>query len=231
MLNGIVSFFSGKCATNNAREKVLLDVLTKLENQLETDGKTLTSLLVAIEGGTTRNGIRRGFSRVNNCFRYLLRISNDENFSQVRRSLQTLGTSQKFAAHLNRAVSLEETILNWKKEVVQQFAVEVRLREAEDRIKRLVENDLFDQYCKKHNSEIDDLEANYMLKCQKSGNTHTTPSDGKRRQCVSKRLRSTEKPEDDGLFSRKKKRRGDTSSSGKKREHRIYRNYRAKLRS
>ena len=105
MFPGLGNLFNGKCCGNNARENIVTSILEKLEKQLLTDGTCLNTLFVAIEGDGTQKGVLRGFHKLNNYFRFLLRIYNKDNFAQVRRSLKNFGTSEKFEADLARVFS------------------------------------------------------------------------------------------------------------------------------
>ena len=103
--------------------------------------------------------------------------------------------------------------------MVQQLALELRLREAEDRINGEVEKDLFKRYCPKKTRGIEVLQDIYMLNTNKRGKVDSCSSRGKRGNLTTKRPRANEKLEEKAPDSRKKRRKKYSSKDRKTEEY------------
>ena len=113
MFNRIISSICGMFPNAKLHDKDLVRAVEKLVIELESEGTSLTLVLLAIECAVSRDGVILGFDKLNNYLRYLFRIApNEEKFAKVQTALMTLGTSDKFAGHLKSAFSLKEAILN-----------------------------------------------------------------------------------------------------------------------
>ena len=127
------------------------------------------------ECAETRRELEIGFKKLNHYLRFLLRVQPaTESYGTVRAELENLKTSAKFTAHLERSNSLEEELLSWKIEVVQNLSFQMQKYYEEDRNRNKMDRELLNRYLPEASLSIEKEEKNcpvfdWLERCLRSG--------------------------------------------------------------
>ena len=113
-------------------EQMVSDSMEKLFLLLSKDGHTLKKVFLEVEDAQDESGLLIAFNKINNYFRYLLRVEPpDESYSAVRTALENYETSTKFSCYLKSSSSLEDALHAYKKHVVIALASHLRKTQQE----------------------------------------------------------------------------------------------------
>ena len=119
----------------------------KLKFKLDRDKETLRRVFLETESAESPSEIKQGFDKVNDYMRWFLRLPKGRDFFKtVRIALETIGTTKKFSANLQKAGSLEEAIIDYKTELLQELSFQLRKREIEDIKNQKQDQDLINFY-------------------------------------------------------------------------------------
>ena len=191
---------------NHAREKIgetVKDAIGKMQLALQIDKKILRCVFFEIESAQTRRGLEVGFKRLNYYLRYLLRVQPaTESYGTVRAALETFTTSARFAAHLKMSFSLEEALIRYKTDVVQDLSFQIRKYCEEEDKRNKLDRELLDRYLP---------ETSITMEKEKNGKEKQ-----KQYQARSKRKRSLENSHIDRNTGKKKARPSDDIETRRK---------------
>ena len=179
-------------------EQMVSDAMEKLLLLLSKDGHTLKCVFLEVEDAQDERGLLIAFNKINNYFRYLLRVEPpDESYSAVRTALENYETSTKFSCYLKSSSSLEDALHAYKKHVVIALASHLKKTQLEDIQRGNFDRELIQRYFPEPASTME--QEKIKEKISPDGNGH------KRRRSIadysgrphsrSRGLRSTEHDE------------------------------------
>ena len=147
---------SSSSDTNNIDvEQRVSDAIKKLKLVLSKDEKTLKLILQEIENTEDHNELLPAFAKINNYFRYLLRVDPPkETYTAVRTAVQKLDTSIKFESHMKTALSLEDALYRYKRDVVETLSSHLRKSMEEDTRRTNLDLELFHCFFPKSTSTM-----------------------------------------------------------------------------
>ena len=147
MQRWVWQIFSSDNSANVNTDQNMKDAIKKTQLALFNSKKTLSCVLMEIECAQSRKDLEIGFKKINNYLRYLLRVQPaTENYGGVRAALGQIVTSEKFSSHLQRSSSLEEALISWKTDVVQNLSFEIQKYYERDMTRDKLDRELMQRY-------------------------------------------------------------------------------------
>ena len=126
---------------------IVSEAMEKMHLLLSEDTRTLKCIFQEIEKAEDPNELQVAFTKIDNYFRYLLRIEpHQENYSAVRTALVNLETSAKFSSYLKSASSLDDTLYRYKTDVLQTLSCHRRKSQEEDALRSNLNKELIHRY-------------------------------------------------------------------------------------
>ena len=140
-----------KTGISLSAEQVVSDAMEKLVLLLSKDKKTLKGIFLEIENAKDAKGLLAGFVKINNYFRYLLRMEPSfDTYGSIRSALEKHETSIKFLSKMKSASSLEDALYRYKTEVVQTLSRDLRKCEEEDIRRSTLDRELVQRFFPEH---------------------------------------------------------------------------------
>ena len=109
--------------------------LSEVKKLIHTSGRSLKAVCAEIEGASTKETLAAAFRKLNGFTRIFLEIAPaGEHDVRIKEALLSLQVSDRLAALLRASISVEKALLDYKKAVVEEVAIAIRLRDSRVRL-------------------------------------------------------------------------------------------------
>ena len=125
--------------TENRSERDILQcidlALGEVKKLIQTSGRSLAAVCAEIEGALTKETLGAAFRRLNGFTRIFLEIAPaGEHDVHIKEALLSLQVSDRLATLLRASTSVKKALLDYKRAVVEELAITIRLRDSRVRL-------------------------------------------------------------------------------------------------
>ena len=138
---------SSNTETNIEVKQIISDAIEKLQLILSKENTTLKCIFREVENAQDPIELLDAFDKINSHFRYLLRVEPSyDTYEAVRTALENFDTSTRFISHMKSALSLEDALYRYKRDVVQTLSFHLKKSKEEDTHRRNLDIELVKLY-------------------------------------------------------------------------------------